>query len=132
MCFGGSPQAPQIVYQGPSQADLDAGQASLDLYKQQMTDQQSAFKSQLQAQIDKANQETTELRSKYASESAAASAAAAAQQTGAYAATATQTEVPASAATTTAATKKEKPKNNLKIASAATPASAGTGLNIGV
>jgi len=132
MCFGGSPQAPQIVYQGPSQADLDAGQASLDLYKQQMTDQQSTFKTQLQAQIDKANKDTTELQSKLSSESAAASAASAAQQTGAYAATATQTEVPVNAATTAAVMKKEKPKNNLKIASAATPASAGTGLNIGV
>jgi hypothetical protein len=131
MC-GGKPQAPQIVYQGPSAEDLAASQASLDLYKQQMTDQQSAFKAQLQMQIDKANQETTDLRSKYATDSAAAAAAAAAQQTGAYAATAMQTDAPVNAATTTAATKKEKPKNNLKIATAATPASAGTGLNIGV
>lgn len=131
MC-GGRPQAPQIVYQGPSAEDLAASQASLDLYKQQMTDQQSAFKTQLQMQIDKANQETTDLQSKYAADSAAAAAAAAAQQTGAYAATAMQTDAPANAATTTAVTKKEKPKNNLKIATAATPASAGTGLNIGV
>ena len=75
MCFGGSPQAPQIVYQGPSAEDLAASQASVDLYKQQMTDQQSAFKTQLQAQIDKANQETTDLQSKYASDAAAAAAA---------------------------------------------------------
>jgi peptidoglycan hydrolase CwlO-like protein len=130
MC-GGS-KAPKVVYQGPSAEDLAASQASLDMYQRQMTDQQSAFKAQLQAQIDKANQETTELQSKYASDSAAAAAAAAAQQTGAYAATAMQTDAPVNAATTTASTKKEKPKNNLKIAPAATPAAAGTGLNIGI
>ena len=131
MC-GGRPQAPQIVYQGPSAEDLAASQASLDLYRQQMTDQQSAFKTQLQMQIDKANQETTDLQSKYATDSAAASAATAAQQTGAYAATAMQTDAPVNAATTAAVMKKDKPKNNLKIATAATPAAAGTGLNIGV
>jgi hypothetical protein len=132
MCFGGSqPQAPQIQYQGPSQADIDANQASLDQYKAQMTQQQSLFQSQLQTQIDSANKETERLKTQYDQEAGAAAAAAAAQQTGAYAVTATQSE--ATTAQTTAATpKKEKPKSNLRISLAGTPSSAGSGLNIGV
>jgi hypothetical protein len=130
MCFG-SPQAPQIVYQGPSAEDLAAGQASLDLYKQQMGDQQSAFKDQLQIQIDKANQETAATKAKYDQESAAAAAAAAAQQAGSYAVTATQSEA-TGAQTTAAVTKKEKPKSSLKISTGGTAAAAGAGLNIGV
>ena len=130
MCFG-SPQAPQIVYQGPSAEDLAAGQASLDLYKQQMGDQQSAFKDQLQIQIDKANQETAATKAKYDQESAAAAAAAAAQQAGSYAVTATQSEA-TGAQTTAAVTKKEKPKSSLKISTGGTASAAGAGLNIGV
>ena len=40
MCFGSAPQAPNIVYQGPSQEEIAANQASLDAYKTQMTQQQ--------------------------------------------------------------------------------------------
>ena len=130
MC-GGSPQAPQIVYQGPSAEELAASQASLDLYKQQMGDQQSAFKAQLQQQIDAANAETSATKAKYAQESAAAAAAAAAQQAGSYAVTATQSDA-TGAQTTAAVTKKEKPKSSLKISTGGTPAAAGAGLNIGV
>jgi hypothetical protein len=131
MC-GSRPQAPQIIYQGPSAEDVAAGQASLDLYQKQMAEQQSAFKTQLQLQIDKANQDTADLKSKYAMDSAAAAAAAAAQQAGAYAASAMQTDAPSGAATTAAVIKKEKPNSNLRIVSATTPGAAGTGLNIGV
>lgn len=131
MC-GRRPKAPTIVYQGPSAEDLAANQASLDLYRQQMADQQSAFKDQLQTQIDKANQETAALQSKNATDAATAAAAAAAQQVGAYAATAMQTDTPTGAATTAAVMKKDKPKSNLRITPAATPGAAGTGLNIGV
>jgi hypothetical protein len=130
MC-GGSPQAPQIVYQGPSAEELAASQASLDLYKQQMGDQQSAFKTQLQQQIDAANKETADIKSKFDQESAAAAAAAAAQQAGSYAVTATQSDA-TGAQTTAAVTKKEKPKSSLKISTGGTPAAAGAGLNIGV
>ena len=131
MCFG-SPQAPQIVYQGPSQADIDAQAASLNQYKTQMGQQQSMFQSQLQSQIDSANKESERLKTQLDQESTAAAAAAAQQQTGAYAATATQSEAPTTAQTTAAVTKKEKPKSNLKISAAALPSAAGTGLNIGV
>ena len=131
MCMG-KVQAPQIVYQGPSQADIDAQAASLNQYKTQMGQQQSMFQSQLQSQIDSANKESERLKTQLDQESTAAAAAAAQQQTGAYAATATQSAAPASAQTTAAVTKKEKPKSNLKISSAALPSAAGTGLNIGV
>ena len=129
MCMGG-PKQPNIVYQGPSAEELAASQKSLDLYKQQMADQQSAFKTQLQQQIDAANKETADIKSKYDQEAAAAAAAAAAQQAGSYAVTATQSVV--SGQTTAAVTKKQKPNNNLKISTGGTPAAAGTGLNIGV
>jgi hypothetical protein len=129
MCMGS--KAPQIVYQGPNQADIDAQAASLEQYKNQMAEQQSAFKSQLQQQIDAANKETEALQSRYEQEAAAASAAAAAQQSGSYAVTATQSEA-SGAQTTAAVTKKQKPKSSLKISSAALPSAAGTGLNIGV
>jgi predicted nucleic acid-binding Zn-ribbon protein len=131
MC-GGKAQAPQIIYQGPSQEEIDANNAQLETYRQQVTDQQSAFKAQLQAQIDEANRKTADLQYKTASDSAAAAAAAAAQQLGAYAVNATQTEAASGAATTTAASMKKEKPNNLRITPAAAPAAAGAGLNIGV
>jgi hypothetical protein len=131
MCFG-SVKQPSVVYQGPSQEEINAQSASLDQYRTQMAEQQKLFQGQLQGQIDSANKESERLRIQLDQESAAAAAAAAQQQAGAYAATASQTEAPTSAQTTAAVTKKEKPKSNLKISAAALPTAAGTGLNIGV
>jgi hypothetical protein len=51
---------PQIIYQGPSQADLDAQRQSLDLFAQQSRAQQETFTSALQAQIDAANRQAQE------------------------------------------------------------------------
>ena len=155
MCFGGSqPQAPSIVYQGPSEADIAANQASLDQYRTQALAQQDAFSQQLQQQIDAANTETESLKAQYSTELtrieqqeqdriagaqgqaaadvAAAGAAGAAQQVGAYAVTTTQSEPIDGAQTTAAKLKKEKPKGSLKISTAALPSASGTGLNIGV
>ena len=131
MCFA-QPQAPNIVYQGPSQEDIDRNNASLESSKKQVGEQQSAFQAQLQQQIEAANAETAKLQKQHQDDAAAASAAAAAQQTGAYAATASQSAPPATAQTTAATVKKDKPKANLKISLAGTPSSAGSGLNIGV
>ena len=128
MCFGS--KAPNIVYQGPSQEDIDANQASLDLFQQQISDQQSQFQTQLQAQIDQANQDTADLQERLANEATAAAAAAAAQQTAAYATTVQETEMPEGAQTTAARTKKKTGTRTLKIGKAAAPASAGAGLNI--
>ena len=64
MC-GGSPQAPDIVYSGPSQSDINRNNQALAAYQGQMEQQQTAFQSQLQTQIDKANQETADLQKRY-------------------------------------------------------------------
>jgi Tfp pilus assembly protein FimV len=132
MCFGGQPQQPNVVYKGPSDADIAANRASLEQYRTQMAEQQQNFQTTLQQQIDSANAETAKLQAQYERDSAAAAAAAAAQQTGAYAASASQTETPATAQTTSVVSKKQKPQGTLKIAIGGTPSSAGTGLNIGV
>jgi len=154
MCFGGSqPQAPEVKYVGPSDDDIRRNEESLKAYEQQISAQQSTFQTQLQSQIDEANAETEALRSKYEDDLAAAEAAGAAgvadaeaasaaslaeagasslaQQIGAYQVTATQSE-PVQAQTTAAVEKKKKPKSSLKISTAGTASSAGSGLNIGV
>lgn len=58
MCRAPRPSPPQIIVQGPSQADLDAQRQSLDLFMQQSQQQQAAFSAALQAQIDAANQQS--------------------------------------------------------------------------
>lgn len=155
MCFGGRQQAvqPQIIYQGPSQADIDANRASLEQYRTLMGEQQSVFQKQLQAQIDAAAKDTEDLRAQLsqelaavqsqasgataaakgqaASDIAAAGAAGAMQQVGAYSVGATESS-PEMAQTTAAVAKKEKPVKSLKISTAALPSSSGAGLNIGV
>lgn len=132
MCFGSSPQAPEVVYRGPSEADIQRNRDSLAAYQSQMQQQQSDFQAQLQSQIDKANQDTADLQKRYENEAAAAAAASAAQQTSTYAISASQTDAPEAAKTTAATVKKKKPESNLSISRAALPASPGTGLNIGV
>ena len=109
-----------------------------------MNEQQTAFRTQLQAQIDAANAETSTIRGRYEKELAAsaasvaaapstANAQAAAQQMGVYAVTASTSDaVPTGAQTTAAVTKKDKPNKSLKISTGGTPAAAGAGLNIGV
>jgi len=132
MCFFGSPSAPNIVYKGPSEEDIAANQASLDLFRQQMEDQQSAFQTQLQSQIEAANAQTVALQEQLGNEQAAAAAAAAAQQTSTYATTTQQAELPDNTPTTAASAKKKKPTKTLKISRSLMAASEGAGLNIGV
>ena len=131
MCFG-APKAPEIVYQGPSQEDIDANQAALDQFQADSEASNQAFMNQMQTQIDAANAEMAALEEKFANEQAAAQAAAAAMQTEAYATTASMTEIPEGAQTTETIKKKKLPKSTLKIARNALPSSGGTGLNIGV
>jgi len=131
MCFG-SPKAPNIVYQGPSEEEIAANQASLDAFQQQMQTQQEAFQTQLQSQIDAANAQTAQLQEQLGNEQAAAAAAAAAQQASTYATTTQQAEVPETAQTTAAKAKKKKPVKTLKINKSLMAASEGAGLNIGV
>lgn len=131
MCFFSSPSAPQVVYQGPSQADIDANNAALDTYRQQSTAQQQQFSAALQKQIDDANAMAEKQRLQLEQERAQASAEMAAQQQAAYAITTTAAE-PQGALTTQPAKPKDKTKGTLKIAPGATAMSQGTGLNIGV
>lgn len=53
MCFGNNstPAAPQIVYQGPSQEDIDRNERSLRDFETRMAEQQSTFNDQLAAQV---------------------------------------------------------------------------------
>jgi len=132
MCFGGGVQAPNVQYVGPSEDDIRTNEESLAEYQQQMTDQQNEFQTQLQSQIDTAAAETVDLQADYAAETAAAAAAGASGQAAAYSTSAQQTEIPEGAQTTAAVTEKKKPKKNLKISTAGTANSAGSGLNIGV
>lgn len=131
MCFG-APRAPEIVYQGPSQEDIDANNAALEQFKTDTETSNQAFMTQMQTQIDAANAEMAAMEEKFANEQAAAQAAAAAMQTEAYATTASMTEIPEGAQTTETIKKKKLPKSTLKIARNALPSSGGTGLNIGV
>ena len=133
MCFGPAPQAPKIEYVGPSEGDIKANEAALSQYQSQMQQQQAAFQTSLQQQIDAANAETAKLQQQYEADAAAAASQAAAQQAGAYAATASQSEAPVTAQTTAATgKKKEKPQGTLKIAMNSTRSTSGAGLNIGV
>ena len=77
-----------------------------------------------------AEAETEKLRADFAAETAAESQAAAAQS--AYTVTTQQTEIPEGAQTTAAVIKKKKPKANLKISTAGTANSAGSGINLGI
>jgi hypothetical protein len=130
--MGGAPKAPKVVYQGPSDADVAASQAALDSFRSQVGSQTAAFQAQIQQQIDAANQQTTDLRSQLAADTASAAAASASQQNSAYAVTASQSAPPAAAETTATVKPKEKPASNLRINLAGTPSTAGAGLNIGV
>ena len=136
MCFGGGAKAPNVQYVGPSDDDIRRNEESLAQYQQQMTDQQNQFQTQLQSQIDSAAAETADLQADYAAETAAAAAAGASDQVAAqgsaYSISAQETEIPEGAQTTAAVTEKKKPKKNLKISTAGTANTAGSGLNIGV
>jgi len=130
MCLGSQPQAPEVVYRGPSDDDIQRNQQALATYEQQIADQQANFQTQLQEQIDAATAETEQLKADFAAETAAESQAAAAKS--AYTVTTQETEIPEGAQTTAAVTKKKKPKTNLKISTAGTANAAGSGVNLGI
>lgn len=160
MCLGGGqsinipePVAPEVKYIGPSEDDIARQQQGLQDYQTQISQQQTDFETRLNEQIASANQQTEDLRTQFAgdlvaeerasaasqsaaSQSAAADVAAAgsasaAQQVGAYSVSTQESEAVAPQ-TTQAVTEKKKPKKNLKISTAGTASTAGSGLNIGV
>jgi hypothetical protein len=130
MCMGGRPSAPQIVYQGPSKAEIQAQQQQLESFRENAAKQQAAMASQLQTQIDSTNSENARRREMLNAELAKAAADAAAAQNTTYATTVT-TAAPENAVTTGTAMKKKKPKESLQIGRSPARAAAGTGLNIG-
>ena len=160
MCFGGGgsinipePVAPEVKYIGPSEGDIARQQQGLADYQTQISQQQTDFENRLNEQITAANQQTEDLRTRFAGDLAAeeaasvasqaaagrdaaagvaaAGSASAAQQVGAYS-VATQESEAVAPQTTEAVTEKKKPKKSLKISTAGTASSAGSGLNIGV
>lgn len=139
MCLGGGqqqqPAEPEITYQGPSQADLDANRRALDDYKASAEAQQALFATQLQQQISEAQAETARIQAKYDEEIASATTAAAnagvQEATDIYTVTAAQTAAP-SAETTAAIKPKKNQRRSLKIATGNTANQAGSGLNIGL
>ena len=154
MCLGGSqPQAPKIEYVGPSEDEIRRNEESLKRYEDAMAAQAASFQSQLQAQIDQANQDTADLRAQFEEQLNAASAAgdravgdardaagaataaagAAAQAEQVYALTAQQSEAETELAQTTTEIKdKKKKKPSLKISTAGVANQAGSGVNLGI
>lgn len=130
MCFFQAPQAPQIVYQGPSKEDVEASKKSLEEFRTSMQQKMSDFNAGIQKQIDEANTKTADIRSQIDQQTATAQAGIAAQQN-AYAVT-TETAMPDDALVTEAVKPKDKNKSSLKIGSGTTELSQGAGLNIGV
>ena len=160
MCLGGGPSinipepvAPEVKYIGPSEDDIARQQQGLQDYQDQISEQQTTFETRLSEQIATANKQTEDLRTQFASDLvteqqastasqsaaskdaagqvAAASSASNAQQVGAYSVSTQESEALAPQ-TTAAVTEKKKPKKNLKISTAGTASTAGSGLNIGV
>lgn len=131
MCGGRRPSPPQVVYQGPSQEDIDRHNAAMEAYRQQAAEQHRQLVAQLQKQIDDANAAMFNQQAQLAEERATAARQAASMQQGSYAVQTTQA-TPAATQTTAATKEKANPRTRLKIAPGATPAAAGAGLNIGV
>lgn len=133
MCFGSGPSAPQVIYQGPSQEDIDRQNAATEAYRQQAAEQQRLLTEQLQKQIDDANTAMAKQQAQLTAEQAAAASRAAQMQQGAYAVQTASVAPTATALQSTASTKeKANPRTKLKIAPGSTAADSGVGLNIGM
>ena len=67
MCVGNNqPAPPQIIYQGPSQEDIDRNAESLQKFSDDIDEQNRIFNEGIQKQIDDANAATLALEEKYA------------------------------------------------------------------
>ena len=73
MCFGSpAPQAPQIVYQGPSDEDIRRQEESLNTYRTQVEETNAALAATLNEQIAAANEQTASIQAQLDAEIAAA------------------------------------------------------------
>lgn len=124
------PQAPEVIYQGPSQEEIDAQNQQLELARQQMEEANQRIQSQLDMQISTANADRERFRASLAEQTAAKAAEAIPAQT--YATTTTAAAPPTGTAMTTEPIKpKKKAAAGLTITPAGVAAAAGAGLNIG-
>jgi hypothetical protein len=130
MCFGGT-KAPQIVYSGPSAADIEAQNQQLQQYTQQSAAQQEQFAASLRQQIDQTNTQAEQQRQQLERERQSAAADMAAQQQAGYSVTTAEAD-PVLAQTTQSFAPKKKPQSSLKISAGSVESTAGSGLNIGV
>ncbi len=121
MCMA-QPRAPRIVQQGPSQQDMAAYQQQLAAYQQQAELQSTAFRDQLQQQIDAVAAQTQQAAAMAANPPAAVQ--------GSYGVTTAQAQAANPQVTETMEQRKVQ-RSNLRIAQAATATTAGAGLNIG-
>ena len=132
MCMG-SPSAPNIIYQGPSEDDIAANKAQLDAFEAASLRQQEDFASALQIQIDDAKAKADETRLRIEDERARSMAALGAQQTSAYAINTRDITPENAKVTKPIKKKKDETKTSLRISKGGlVPSQAGTGLNVGV
>jgi len=124
------PKAPEVIYQGPSQEEIDAQNQQLEMARQQMEQSNQRLQSQLDQQIAAANTESERFRASLAEQTAAKAAESAPAQT--YTTTTTTAAPLVGTAMTTEPIKpKKKPSAGLTITPAGVAAAAGAGLNIG-
>lgn len=129
MCTS-SPKAPEVIYQGPSQEEMDAQNQQLEMARQQMEQSSQRLQSQLDQQIAAANTESERFRASLAEQVAAR--AAESVPAGPYATTtAAAAPLSGTAMTTEPIKPKKKAAAGLTIAPAGVAAAAGAGLNIG-
>jgi len=130
MCFG-QPKAPKIVYQGPSQADIDASNAALATFQETTAANNAAFQESINNQIAAANTSTQSLMEQIATAQAGGSSDPIVNDAP-YAITTEDNVTAEDAQTTTEISKKKKKPSTLKISAGGLQASTGTGVNYGV
>ena len=132
MCFG-SPKQPNIVYQGPSQADIDASNAALDAFRTTTAANTKTFQDSINTQITAAQTSTQTLMDQLADTQANSGAGVENIVNDApYAITTEDNVTPEDAQTTAKISKKKKKPSTLKISAGGLSASTGTGVNYGV
>ena len=131
MCFG-KPKAPQIVYQGPSDADVAASTAALTKFQETTTANTAAFQKSINDQIASANTATQSLMQQIADAQATSGEGVENIINDApYAITSEDNVTPEDAQTTEKISKKKKKPSTLKISAGGLSASSGTGVNYG-
>lgn len=132
MCFG-SPKAPNIIYQGPSDEDVAASTAALEDFKTTTAANTAAFQTSINNQITAAQESTASLMASLADTKATSGAGVENIINDAPYAVVTEDNVtPEDAQTTEAISKKKKKPSTLKISAGGLQASTGTGVNYGV